>query len=335
MSAPAYKNNGAFSKDCEKLQIYWDSTSLREAKACPRKYQLRIIEGWIPKEPAPALQFGILFHKGLELFSRYLILEDNRKLAVRRMIHEVMLEASNMQKRVNAGDYSEELTEEELAELPHEPWYSPDTSRNIFTLIRALVWYTEQYQDDPAETVYRQDGSPAVELSFLFNTGTEAFTGEYYHLCGHLDRVATFAGKTYVVDAKTTKGQLTDYFFDGFTPDVQMSLYTLAGKIILPEEEVHGVVIDGVQCAVNMNRFGRGICLRNPEQLEDFHRSLLTTIKTMENYAIQNFWPQNETACRLYGRCDFIEVCSESQKVRQNILKTNFVRRQWDPTRSR
>ena len=72
--------------------------------------------------------------------------------------------------------------------------------------------------------------------------------------------VVDFQGSKYVIDRKTTKTMISSYYFDRYVPDNQMSLYTLAGRIISPPPVGRGVIIDAVQIvwAFPMNAFERG-----------------------------------------------------------------------------
>jgi hypothetical protein len=54
-----------------------------------------------------------------------------------------------------------------LAALLGERLQSLDTSRTKETLVRSVVWYLDEYRDDPLKTALLPDGKPAVELSFL------------------------------------------------------------------------------------------------------------------------------------------------------------------------
>src|SRR5574338_1669041 len=61
-----------FSTQVPQLQLAWDSVSMTTFLECPRKYQYRILEGWISRVKKVELEFGILIHKGLEIYYRLL-----------------------------------------------------------------------------------------------------------------------------------------------------------------------------------------------------------------------------------------------------------------------
>jgi hypothetical protein len=53
-----------------KVQFAWDSTSLGWLKTCPRLYQYSMIEGWRSSAKSVHLEFGGLYHSGLEMYDK-------------------------------------------------------------------------------------------------------------------------------------------------------------------------------------------------------------------------------------------------------------------------
>lgn len=320
-------SNKSFSKEIPGLQIAWDSTSLGLLKTCPRKYYLSMIEGWEPKGKAIALDFGIWYHKGLENYHKLKAQGLIHDEALRKVVHYLLCVTTT---------HNEDAT--------YSFWESGDTKRNRFTLVRAVVWYLEEFgEEDSIETLHGKDGKALVELSFRFETDyplppkeTAKWNGKgevpSYLLCGHFDRPAEFAGQKYISDYKTTGSTISSRFFDGFTPDNQVSLYTFAGSVVL-NEQIAGVIIDGAQIAVTFNRFARGFAPRTPEQTEEWYNDLGMWLQNAENYADAMHWPMNDTAgaCGMYGGCTFRGICSKSPSVRHVFLEGDFARRVWDP----
>lgn len=214
-------------------------------------------------------------------------------------------------------------------------WKSDDNYKNRYTLIRTVVWYLEQFADDPAKTVILANGKPAVELSFRFNLPINRPDGEPYLYSGHMDRLVEFMGETYVLDRKTTKGQIYSDYFDKFNPHNQMSGYTTAGKIVL-HEPVRGVLIDAAQVGVGFSRFARGFTLRSQDQIDEWIESACYDIKRAEACATAEFWPMNESSCDKYGGCPFRVICSKRTNRERDIwLQVDFVTRTWDPPQVR
>jgi hypothetical protein len=176
------------------------------------------------------------------------------------------------------------------------------------------------------------DGKPAVELSFRFELDwgpnaagwTKDDAPQPYLLCGHLDRVVNYADSLYVMDRKTSVTTISGYYFDQWSPNNQMSLYSLAGKIML-NSPIKGVIIDAAQVMLEKpNAFARGFAYRTPDQLDEWLLDLRYNLAQAEAYATANYWPQNDTSCTKYGGCQFKEVCSKSPAIRETYLKGTF-----------
>ncbi|KKK65041.1 hypothetical protein LCGC14_2978120, partial [marine sediment metagenome] len=210
--------NSSFSEDIPGLQTAWDSTSLTTFMSCPRKYQLSMIEQWNSQHQSVALTFGILFHKGMEIFEKTLAEPQDRDAALRNAIIEILLWSSNYFDKEGIPVESWEFA----------PWPITDDRRNRNTLVRALIWYVSHYDPDPAQTIIFKDGRPAVELSFKIPLPLETPTGDHYLLCGHIDRLVRFLDQVWVLDYKTTSTTINASYFSKFSPHLQLSLYTMA-----------------------------------------------------------------------------------------------------------
>jgi hypothetical protein len=310
------------------IQFAWDSTSLGLLKTCPRMYQYTMIEGWGSRDESIHLRFGIEYHTALQDYA------VSRAKGVKHedAIHDTV---RALQGRV------------------HD--WSPDRSsragkyKNRESLVGIIVDYLDHFVDDPAETFILENGEPAVELSFRFalDWGPQdgkaydgkTDTSQPYLLCGHLDRVVDFQGSLYVMDRKTSTMTLSSYYFNQWSPSNQMTLYTLAGKVVL-NSPIKGVIIDAAQVLLEKpNAFQRGFTYRTEDQLTEWLQDLRFWLHQAETYATANYWPQNDTACDKFGGCKFREVCSHSPQVREAYLKANFDKlapeERWNPLKAR
>lgn len=123
------------------LQWVWDSTSIKLLQGCLRKYQFKFLQGWTEQEVPTALAFGRDLHTCLETYHKCRALGLDFETSVKRVAR--------------------------LAALLGERLQSLDTSRTKETLVRSVVWYLDEYRDDPLKTALLPDGKPAVELSFM------------------------------------------------------------------------------------------------------------------------------------------------------------------------
>jgi hypothetical protein len=304
--------NSSFHPTIPGLQLAWDSTSLGTLKTCPRKYQLSIIEGWQPRATSVHLLFGQYYHSALETYDH----ERSKGASHTEAQRAALLRA--------------------LRDTWHngKPWFSDDQYKNRFTLIRTVVWYLEQFAEDTLETVQLANGRPAVELSFRFATTYSASDGSPFLLCGHMDRLAKLGDDFYVVDRKTTKSTITERFFEGFSPNNQFTLYSLAGKVVY-NTEVSGIIVDGAQVAVGFSRFARGFSPRKQGQLDEWYKDLGFWLGQAEFFAQHQHWPMNDTACGNYGGCPFQSICSKAPSAREMWLKGAYHKRIWDPLQVR
>ena len=315
---PNLPTNTSFSTLLPNLQLAWDSVSRGALKTCPRFYQYVIINGYTSKYENTHFFFGIGFHGGLELYDRKRAQGFSHKQSLFFSIRYII---------EYTWDYNRK-----------RPWLSDEPTKNRETLIRAVIWYLIQFEDDPLETMILQDGKPAVELSFHYDSGYVSITNEPYLQTGHLDRVVYWNDKIWIVDRKTTKqtlGKDIDKFFAKFSPDDQMSGYYFGGMSGIFHQQINGIIIDAGQTAVTFTKFQRGFSQRTKSQLNEWYEDLGYMLKQVETYAINNYYPMNDKSCNNFGGCPFRSVCSEAPEMRQELLDKFYTKRIWDPLVSR
>lgn len=304
---PAFEQNTAFSSKSPRLQLAWDSMSIGALKKCFKYYQYTMIEGWVPRQRNFHLHFGIVYHGATERYEHAKAQGTDHEEAVDVAVAWALKETWDSTLK--------------------RPWISGDNAKNRFTLLRTIVWYLDQFKEDPLKTIILADGRPAIELSFRYPPGIETKSGEEILLSGHLDRVASLNDDVFISDKKTTGHTIDDNYWTQFSPDVQFSNYTLAGKVVwgLP---IQGIIVDAAQVAVTFSRFQRGLVKRTDEQLEEWFEDLKVLLRWAEVAAETNHYPLNDKAC---FRCDFRAICARSPQVREKWLEATFMRRVWDP----
>ena len=304
---------------------------------------------WQPLRKSVHLLFGGWYATALEDFHKAVAGGVSYDQALCDVVHEALIATWTYEPCTSCGGTGERLFGQETTDgvskpcyddCPHcggtgnepgtgEPWLSDHNTKTRENLIRTIVWYLEQFRDDPCATVILSDGSAAVEHSFKLPVDNDVI------LCGHLDRLVDYGGKLYVQDQKTTGTTITGRFFDGFSPDTQMSLYTFAGKAIfnLP---VKGVMIDGAQIAVGFTRFERGFTFRDDAQLAEWYDNAMHTVELARKATSEEHFPMNPSSCGNYGGCEFRYICSRSPAVRANFLAADFTQSdQWNPMKER
>jgi hypothetical protein len=296
------------------IQYAWDSTSLGWFKRCPRLYQYKMIDRWTPKVPSEHLTFGIHYHSSLQRYDIHREAGLNHPQALLEVVRQLVRDTAD---------------------------FDPDnTTKNRDTLLRSVIWYLDHFQGDRAMTVILANGKPAVEVSFRFELdfgpkGGPADAPTHYVLCGHLDRIVDYLGERFVMDHKTTKYSLAPRFWEGFSPDNQVSLYSIAGKVVA-DATIHGVIIDAAQVLVGSTSFARNHTRRTQPQLDEWLVDLQHTLDDAERCAVRQYWPQNDTSCDKYGGCEFRHVCSMQPSSRPIQLDSQHTKGdQWNPLNPR
>lgn len=325
-----------FSLTNPNLQLTWDSTSLGWFKECPRLYYYQMILGWSAKSKGIHLKFGGLYAAALERYAHAKAGGASHDEATDKMV-EWALEASGDRTVCpscnGAPDEALPCGTCNDAKVVFHPWESNDPFKNRYTLIRSLVWNVDDRLATPFRTYILANGKPAVELSFNF----EAFQiqGQTFSLAGHMDEVVQTPDELlYVRDDKTTKGQLSDQYFRQYSPNNQMSLYSIAGKVVL-ERPVAGVLVRAAQIQAGFTRFVTRPVTRPQPVLDEWMRDTEQWLKLAMVYADSNHYPMNDKSCGNYGGCPFQRVCAVSPQHRQSWLEADFIQRRWNPLETR
>lgn len=316
------------------IRFAWDSTCLGALKTCPRLYQYQYVDFWGHTGESVHLRFGSEYHTALQDYDQSRAAGIPHNAAVFDVVKALL---------IRTADYAP------------DPLSKPGKYKSRAMLIRAVIWYLDAHRDDPAKTYIKADGKAAVELSFRFEldfgpTPTkeeidDEITPQPYLLCGHLDSVKELNGSLFVMDHKTAMTTLGDYYFDQWSPSNQMTLYSVASKVIL-DAPVKGVIINAAQLMLDFDktgepgaRFVRGLTYRTPDQLNEWLGDLRYWLDAAEHYATSGHFPMNDTACDKFGGCKFRSICSKSPQVREQFLRSDFVKLeeadQWNPLKSR
>lgn len=347
------------------IQFAWDSTSLELLKRCPRLYQYVMIEGWQPRGEAIHLRFGIEYHQALHDYEVYKSLDLNHDEAVHATVKELLIRIRDWDP--NPHTESEEKKSKKNL-LRTVVWYlekfKDDAAKTV--MLQAPVCPTcdgsgfstsgTGYGDvcgTCGGQKFTGPPKPAIEVSFRFELdwgpeeglkiepvedGVRIASSQPYLLSGHLDRVVNYLGGLFVMDRKTSVYSLTTYYFNQYHPHNQMSLYTLAGKVVL-ESPIRGVIIDAAHVHEDYSDFQRGVTYRTQDQIDEWLDDLRYWLSEAERYATEGRWPMNDTACDKYGGCKFREICQKSPKARPTFLKNDFTQlpqeERWNPLKPR
>ncbi len=318
---PQIKAENLFCSSLPSLPQAWDSTMLGLLKECPKKFEYIILQGRTPRGFSAHLEFGLAYPSALEHYDKAKAEGQTEKDAVLATVERCM----NYGLRTAAGTFE-----------PYDASYTGQPTKTRETLVRAVIWYLEQFKNDPAQTVILANGQPAVELSFKVNLDLESPDGDPFILCGHLDRLVTFEDRLYWLDRKTSKSALNERYWRQFTgPNNQFSLYTAATQLIL-HKPASGGIVDAVELGANFARFQRRIITKSPGLQSEWLNDTYRWISLAAQFAADEHWPMNDKSCNNYNGCPFLSICAKDPKVRQGFLEhEGFEHRRWNPLESR
>lgn len=309
----AVSDNSSFAPTFPGFQNEVDSTSLGDFKRCPRYYFYSMVCGLSGLGESPHLTFGLLMHSASEHYQHARAGGEDHANALDATLEHLLL--STWDSQLN------------------RPWSSGHKTKNRQGIIQTVVWYLDNYRDDPIETVILANGKPAVELSFGFDSGYRV-AGIQVNFRGHLDRLGMLAGEPIIPDIKTTERALDQKWFDGWTPGNQFSLYALAGRVVY-DMPVTKIAVDGIQVGVGFARFHRQMVPRSDAMVKEWHLDAGKWIGEMAKCAGEGYWPMNDKSCDMYGGCQFRQLCSKSPLAREQTARAFYKRRIWDPTKVR
>jgi len=317
-----------FSNGNPHLRFAWDATSLDCFLRDPLAYYWQYVLGYQSTEPKPPLTFGKVVHSALEQW-------DKARLAGK----------SKNEALYAALDHGLELAKEPEPDL-FPGWTLDDIAANgkrldakkrgSRSMVRLLVWYAEEYEDDDYEVVLLPSGEPAVEVSFAWPLGIKTPYGEDYLVCGHLDGLARHRREGHVVvrERKHTVTTLGPWYFQGFKPNTQINTYSVVGQLVLPDQDTQGVLVEAAQCAVEFHRFDREWIRRTVGLNDEWLNVMRYHIKRAEALAESGDWymAHNPMGAQVYGGGPFREMVIRDPAVREQFLATNYERTTpWNP----
>ena len=323
------KPNSSFSTNIPGLQTSWDATCLSSIQRCAFLYATTYIEQLEPLQESISLKFGTAFHSSLETYTKAIFAGAPHKEAQALALRHAHSET---------GDYTKD---KEGNIISFTPWVHSLPRKEmigIVPLLRAIIWYTDTYIEDDFVTVQKENGDPAIELSFTLPAGQENLAGEPYFYVGHMDRLAEWRKKIWVCDWKTTSQSLdSQWYRDTFDPTTQGYLYMIAGNAMY-HKKVDGIMYDLVGSQVYGTKFDRlHLVWKGDEFMNEFLAEQYQWIKFAEACALAEEWPRNFNSCGMYGGCPLRDLCTSPKKLRGRLANSLLKRREepWDPAKAR
>lgn len=295
-------------KSTPNVPAVWSASSLLTLGECPRKFELRYVEGWSGKEESLDFVFGTAFHAAM---------------------HKYWAAQIRGQSKAEALDNAIQVAW--AFDLP-KPARPSQLGKTHIGLARLLTAYHDDYNDKP-DMVMLVGGEPALEVEFSFLLPVVSADGTPYRMRGYIDALVNFGGCYTCLDYKTTGRPLTDWYFQKFEINVQNYIYSAAAQVLTGVDFTRFLVD-----AVSINQYGDVELQRKPidlttGEIEEGLVDVSEFIRLAEHYASRNYWPKNTAACTM---CEFNNVCNKDPKTRINVLESDFIqqRREFADQRS-
>jgi hypothetical protein len=250
--------------------------------ACPRKYYLEKIQGMKKKGQANCLLMGTAVHA---------FVEEWQKLRI-------------------AGEPEETLLAKAiLASLPVAQASVPSWPGDKYS-IENWLFTCEAYH-------YRWKGDGYIPLKTECISWIPMPNGTM--LGGVMDALFQKPNGALVIrDTKTTGSKITDWFWNGMSNKLQLSLYYKMISQLFPDRDILGVEIDAVVLTNKRNKeddlFQRRLYERTDLQIAD----ALNTYLAKTNFITKgltdanpiSYFYQEQSQCSAYGGCQFLPICT-------------------------
>jgi len=304
-----------------------NSSSLSIIQTCPRKTQYVLQQGWKSKAISPALVYGTAIHKALEVF--YSCPPKERGEMPAHFDDNAMLIAHGHPAPAKHFLYDAIAAFVKAAEPLR---MLPDTDkRSLSSGVWTLGHYFRVYLRD-AYVTYADSAGPCVERTFE----TDLYESKLLkiRIFGTIDFVLKNAatGEILPGDHKTAS-QMGSDFLNRCKPNHQYTGYILGAQRELGLS-TENFMINGVQVKPrpltargSPPTFTRQITRRSDEDVQELIHSITWAVRSYLEWEKENVWPLGTAdACSSWGGCQFLDICSAPNALRNNILEAKFER---------
>lgn len=297
-----------------RLPEVFDSTMLKDFQRCPSLFYHRHVLGLVPRlgVPNPALQWGTLWHKAMEIF------HEERDLG-------------------KAKAYIE-------ANWPPELDFLDEKLRTLERMSKLLDEYAGRYgrTDLLNWTTLRREQPFTIECGP--SDESCPFGGCNLSWAGRIDRIAQHVdGGMWLWDYKTT-AWYRQTTADSLRHGLQFKGYYWAACHLVKGQEIEGIVADllyTVKTKAELHRFEFDY-RHNPSYILEWIatvRALITQIMFFyDEYSHEpEAWAKNWNACEDFGSCIFKDIHytppldTARGNTRLNILSEDYVEDRWNP----
>lgn len=301
-----------------------NSSSLSLIQTCPRKTFYQIVAGWQAKQGSAPLIFGHAIHKALEVFYSHTC--KDRDLPVNftefapLIAHGAPAPEDHFLYRALATFVADA---QPLAMLPETD------ARSIASGVWLLTHYFKTYLND-AYVIHVDDLGPFTERRFTVPLLKRP--GLSVELFGTIDFALRneASGEILIGDHKTSS-RMGSEFLNRIKPNHQYTGYMFGAREAFGITSEH-FMVNGLQVKSKPltarggpPTFTRQITRRSNADFAEFRDVIEEAVTNFLRWTDTARWPLGiADACANYGGCQFLDVCSAPNELRQNILESKF-----------
>lgn len=330
----SYARQGTINSPKEMISVKTDdagrnivkinSSSLSVLQACGRKSKYLLYDGWRNKIEGDALVFGKAIHRALEIF--YTHKSKERELPANMVENAELIAHGNMPNE----DHFIYDAFKAFIDIASPLKALPNTDkRSLVSGIWVLCHYFKHYLHD-GYSAHCDSAGPFLERYFEFPLYTSTQTIIY--LFGTIDFCLKNekTGDLVVGDHKTTS-VMGIPFLQRIKPNHQYTGYLLGArnnfKINTTDFMVNGIQVKSKPLTKRGGppTFTRQVTKRNDHDFVEFEDAIVESVELYLKRMTSGKWPIGPVdACANYGGCQYLDVCSAPNELRETILKNTY-----------
>jgi len=256
----------------------------------------------------PDTDFGTLLHYGLEVYDDGLVQGLGPEDALASACEKLWIQAAG-----SGFDYPDRRDAGPRG---------PDNSRSPDTILRALIWYADQFKNDETLDVVQGPESGKAfnearfELPFI----------DGVNFSGRVDKIALerSSGELVLGERKTTKAVVTKDIIKRWLPSNQIIGYVWAGR------QAFGLTRNVVYYDICQTMVGGCRWARIPLEVEDWMIDEWLVFAKQRAAEIRDRAdapPPNFAVCSNYGGCGYHGACMTPPDLREQYLKETYAER--------
>jgi hypothetical protein len=290
-----------------------DHTSRSTFQACPRKYQLKFIEGIESEHGSAALRYGITFHKAIEIYYQHIAENGWTRdgAAIEAAMHSAL------------KTWDEE----------GEKFIFQNDFRTWENLVLSFMQFCDNFAQDhmfikilSTERIFHLHYNPTEEVQHLFPR-LEPFV-----FTGRMDAEIEISGRPWITEVKTTS-QPIQLQQNRLHRSPQMIGYVFAGQQAL-ENRPDGIVVLMHQITSRMGKtgsygkltidFSRVPQVYSSSDISNWFLGQLNIVQNMQECYRRNFFPMDMSNCYQFGKCTYCNICEQGAPL-SSIRKHGYI----------